>query len=155
MNLVNNLTTVDDAVIVDQNPNFWVPHPSTANKTIWTKYLQSVFWAVEVTTGIGDDIMPKEDVEVVFTILMTIVGLLVYSIIIGSASSALANMDSTASMRRQTLDKINEYLRYRRVPGFFQKIILDFYEHMWTCPTDESEVLADLPETLRMRLSIV
>ena len=151
----DTLTSEKAHVAYDLNPDVWVPHPELANATTTTKYLQSVFWAVEVTTGIGDDIIPNTDQEVIFTIGMTIVGLLVYSIIIGSASSALANMDSTASLRRQTLDKINEYLRYRRVPSFFQKIILDFYEHTWSCPTDESEVLADLPDTLRTRLSLV
>jgi len=86
---------------------------------------------------------------------MAIVGLMMYSIIIGSASSALANMDSTATQRRQTLDKVTAFMRSRKVPSFFQRIIIDFYEHMWSTPNKEADVFADLPDSLRSRLMIV
>eukprot|EP00753_Platysulcus_tardus_P010889 PLAT3132.1.p1 GENE.PLAT3132.1~~PLAT3132.1.p1 ORF type:complete len:918 (+),score=369.32 PLAT3132.1:19-2772(+) len=138
-----------------QVPNLWLPHPGVANMGLSSQYLHSVFWAVEVTTGIGDDISPVTDIEIMFTTGMTLVGLILYSVIIGSASSALANMDSTSTRRKQTLDRVTEYLRYRNVPQFFQKIIKDYYDHLWASPTNEHEVLQDLPEMLRMRLGLV
>jgi CRP-like cAMP-binding protein len=126
-----------------------------ASASIALQYAQAVFWAVEVTTGIGDDIVPKSQVEVFFTGFMVIVGLMMYSLIIGSASSALANIDSTATQRRQTLEKVNAFMRSRKVPNFFQRIIVDFYEHMWQTPQREADVFRDLPASLRSRLAIV
>jgi CRP-like cAMP-binding protein len=133
----------------------WVPDVYSANRPESYRYANALFWAVEVTTGIGDDINPKSQIEVAFTTAMTVVGLMMYSLIIGSASSALANMDSTATQRRQTLDKVSAYMRSRKVPAFFQRIIVDFYQHMWTTPMKESDVFKDLPESLRSRLSMV
>ena len=85
-----------------------------------------------MTTGIGNDIIPKSNMEIVFTVSMTIIGLMMYSVIIGSAASALQEMDTASTERRQKLDEITNYLRGRKVPSFFQKIIKDFYNHMWS-----------------------
>jgi len=46
-------------------------------------------------------------------------------------------------------------MRSRKVPSFFQRIIIDFYEHMWSTPNKEADVFADLPDSLRSRLMIV
>ena len=83
------------------------------------------------------------------------IGLFLYSIIIGTASSALVNHDSLMAGRRETLEKVNDYLRYRNVPKFFQEIISDYYQHIWSNPSDENQVLGDLPDTLRLRLSLL
>ena len=145
----------DPAWANDLPTDDWVPDVYSANRPESYKYANALFWAVEVTTGIGGDINPKSQIEVAFTTVVTIVGLMMYSLIIGSASSALANMDSTATQRRQTLDKVSAYMRSRKVPAFFQRIIVDFYQHMWTTPMKESDVFKDLPESLRSRLSMV
>jgi len=145
----------DPAWASDLPRDDWVPDVYSANRPESYKYAMALFWAVEVTTGIGGDINPKSQYEVAFTTGVTIVGLMMYSLIIGSASSALANMDSTATQRRQTLDKVSSYMRSRKVPAFFQRIIVDFYQHMWTTPMKESDVFKDLPESLRSRLSMV
>lgn len=133
----------------------WVPHYSLAAAGLDEQYGKAVFWAVEVTTGIGGDIMPRSAMEVGFTAVMVIVGLTMYSLIIGAASSALANMDSLAMQRTQTLERVNSFMRSRNVPLFFQRIIGDYYEHLWQTPQSESQVFADLPTSLRSRLAIV
>jgi len=138
-----------------RNPDIWVPHYTLASASLQTQYLQSLFWAVEVTTGIGDDISPKSDTEVIFTTVMAVLGLVVYAVIIGSASSALQNLDADAAVRREVLESATNFMRARNVPLFFQKIIKDYYDHMWQSPRDADEVFADLPASLRARLSIV
>ena len=138
-----------------RDPDIWVPHFTIANAPVQTQYWLSLFWAVQVTTGIGNDIKPKSDTEVMFTTFMAVLGLVVYAVIIGSASSALQNMDADASMRREVLESASNFMQARKVPLFFQKIIKDYYEHMWQSPRDADEVFADLPPTLRARLSIV
>lgn len=138
-----------------RDPDIWVPHFTIANVPVETQYWLSLFWAVQVTTGIGNDIKPKSDTEVMFTTFMAVLGLVVYAVIIGSASSALQNMDADASTRREVLESASNFMQARKVPLFFQKIIKDYYEHMWQSPRDADEVFADLPPTLRARLSIV
>ena len=77
--------------------------------------------------------------------------------IIGSASAALQNIDASSVKRRETLDNIHTYLRTRRVPRFFQKVITDYYEHVWANVgmEDQGGVLSGLPQTLRVRLTLI
>jgi voltage-gated potassium channel len=86
---------------------------------------------------------------------MIILGLMMYSVIIGSASSALANLDSEQTARRQMLDRVLAYMRSRKVPDFFQKIIIDYYRHSWSMPSTNNELIAALPQQLRSRLSMI
>ncbi len=137
------------------NPDEWVVHPEVASWHNSRQYWTALFWAVEVTTGIGNDIIPKSNMEIVFTVSMTIIGLMMYSVIIGSAASALQEMDTASTERRQKLDEITNYLRGRKVPTFFQKIIKDFYNHMWSVPGQSTTLFDDLPDKLRSRLQVV
>ena len=137
------------------NPDEWVVHPEVASWLKSRQYWTALFWAVEVTTGIGNDIIPKSNMEIVFTVSMTIIGLMMYSVVIGSAASALQEMDTASTERRQKLDEITNYLRSRKVPTFFQKIIKDFYSHMWSVPGQATTLFDDLPHKLRSRLQVV
>jgi CRP-like cAMP-binding protein len=137
------------------NPDQWVVHPEVAAWPDSRRYWTALFWAVEVTTGIGNDIIPKSNMEIMFTVSMTIIGLMMYSVIIGSAASALQEMDTASTERRQKLDEVTNYLRGRKVPTFFQKIIKDFYKHMWSVPGKSTKLFDDLPAKLRSRLQVV
>jgi len=160
-----NTSDPDDFQILEEtdinwyDPNhrdFWVPHPQVAGWSYSRKYWTSMFWAVQVTTGVGDDIIPKSNMEIGFTVSMAVIGLMMYAVVIGSATSALQNMDTAATERQQTLDRITQYMRAQKVPTFFQKIIKDFYTHMWSNPTTSSdEVFNELPPNLRSKLTVV
>ena len=54
--------------------------------------------------------------EHIFSSVLIVLGVMMYAVIIGSASSALANLDSGNAERRQKLDSINQYMRQRHVP---------------------------------------
>lgn len=123
---------------------------------LWQQYLHSLFWAVMATTGsrcaapaalplalpsppsrmlvgIGRDIMPVSALEHAFTVAATLLGLLTSAFLIGSASSALASLDSGAVRRRQQLEAVNEYMAQRRVPSGLQRRIRQYISRMLVC----------------------
>ena len=80
-----------------------------------------------------------------------------YAVIIGSASSALSNLDSGNAERRQKLDSINQYMRQRRVPQDLQKRIRAYYDYMWSSHQSLNEqggVMGDLHPSLQLELHI-
>jgi len=109
-------------------------HPYYANQSFGTQYWQAVFWAVEATTGVGSDISPIRPDEILLTTAVGMCGLIISAIIIGSAGSALYNLDSSNAEKRSNLEGINTYLKKRKVPSFFQKIVGDYYDHKWSLP---------------------
>ena len=90
------------------------------------QYLESLYWAVSVTTGLGNDIVAGNATEVLFTSVIVVFGLIIYSILLGSSTSALQNKDSAAADKRNKLDRVGDYLRYRKVPVFFQKVTIEY-----------------------------
>jgi hypothetical protein len=139
-----------------QIPDIWLPHPYYANQGFWPQYWQAIFWAVEATTGVGCDIAPIRADEILLTTAVGMCGLLISALIIGSAGSALYNMDNAGAENRANLEGISAYLTKRKVPMFFQKIIADYYDHKWSLPIGENnKILQELPHTLRVRLELV
>ena len=55
------------------------------------------------------------------------------------------------------MERLEGFLRYRRVPLHLQHHIFDYYRYLWEnrMGYDESSVLEDLPPTLRQELSLV
>ena len=104
-------------------PDIWVPHASYANRGIMQQYWRAIFWAVAATTSIGENISPRSLTEHIFSTIMILFGLMMYSMIIGSASSALSSLDTATAEQKSMLDRIIQYMRQRGVPMFFQKII--------------------------------
>ena len=74
----------------------------------------------------------------------------------GMATSALSSMDKAAQDRREKLEAINAYLRYKRVPHNLRRRLNDYYDYLYSClqGIDESEILAKLPDSLRRQLHI-
>ena len=122
------------------------------------QYIHSFFWAVMITTGIGRDIMPVTFMEHMFSTSMIVVGVLMYAVIIGSASSALANLDSGNAEKRQKMEAIKQYMRQRHVPRDLQKRIREYYEYMWSSHQSLNEkeggIISDMHHTLRLELHI-
>lgn len=130
-------------------------HPSVANWEPMQQYWTALFWSVQATTGIGGDIVPKHGRETAFTVGLVIVGLMLYAVIIGSAASALSNMDASSVKRRERIDRINAYLKEHKVPGFFQRILHSYFSHAASNPMSADALLEDLPPTLRFRLMLL
>ena len=103
--------------------DLWVVHPSLANDPLLTQYWLAMVWAVSATTSVGTNITPKSQEEAIFSAIMILLGLIMYSVIIGAASSALSKTDAVDEERRATMERVTKYMRGRKVPQFFQRII--------------------------------
>ena len=101
----------------------WLPHPATADSSIEQQYWLAIMWAVSATTSVGMNIVPKYETEAIFSVVMILLGLVMYSVIIGAASSALSSSDADTEERKAALDRVMKYMRMRKVPPFFQKIV--------------------------------
>jgi hypothetical protein len=93
--------------------------------------------------------MPETYQEAIFTVSSIMIGIIMNATVIGSLGSALQNLDTEKQQRRQRIDKIVSYMKRRRLPTYFQRIILDFYDYMIEKSSDEN-VLHDLPSAIQV-----
>ena len=149
------------AMNADKGESFghqWVPPVEIASSQFLSlQYAHAFFWAVVVTSGIGWDIHPGTPTQVYFTTVAIVTGLLMYAIIIGSASTLLSNLDVVQQERKRKLDEIKAYLSHRKVGKQLREEIFEFYEYLFSCNVNsfkESNVLSELPPSLQIKLSV-
>ena len=97
------------------------------------RYAHAFFWATMVTSGIGYDIVPFTTLEAWVTTVFSVLGVASYVVLVGMVTSALANIDKAAQARREKLESINAYMRYKRVPHKLRKRMNDYYGYLYSC----------------------
>jgi hypothetical protein len=155
---LRNVTVLPDTdpTFLDTNfGNSWLPPPQYASYALTDQYWYALFFAIMVTTSIGNLDRPVGVTENAFTAVVILLGLMMYSIVIGSASSALANINSAGANRQKMLDSVIAYMRGRKVPAFFQKIIVDYYNFSWETGNGDDSVMDVLPPALRSKLNMI
>ena len=112
------------------------------------------YWSLIVM--MGNESYPIKPEDKVFSTCVILVGMLVNSVVIGSCASLLANMDQTAVQKQQQFDSINENLNYHKVSSELATRIRSYYDYLWACGhhTNEDALFRDLPEKIRMQLSM-
>lgn len=142
---------------LDSNGNTpWRACAHLAEGSGWTlQYSLSFYWALIAMTGENMS-TPTRQSEALFTSLITIIGMVVNSVVIGSFASLLANMDQQAVAKQQQFDAINENLAYHHVSRELAKRVRSYYDYLFACGhhTNEEQLFRELPEKLRLQLSV-
>ncbi len=120
-------------------------------------YINSLYWTLTTLTTIGyGDITPKTDPQKIFTMVIMIVGAGMYGYIIGNIANLLANIDYAKTVFTEKMERINTFLKYRNLPASLQENIYQYYNYVWDNKKgyDESEIMSELPASLRMKISL-
>jgi potassium voltage-gated channel Eag-related subfamily H protein 7 len=81
--------------------------------TLTDKYLFAFYWAIMAM--LGDNADPETNGQLTFSIVMSMVGIVVFSTVIGSLSAVLSSLDSAAAAKQDQLDSVNAFLTFRKV----------------------------------------
>jgi len=108
-----------------------------------------------LTLIVGNNNLPNTPAQYGFSAVCTVLGLLAFSTLIGSAASLATNWDATNTARTEQLDEMSNYMRYRKVPKDTQDAILSYLDYTWTShQSTHIDTVNLLPERLRLRLDI-
>lgn len=123
------------------------------------RYLQALYWTITTLSTIGyGDITPDRGnpVQLIFTLITQLIGVGTYGFIIGNISTLIANIDVAKTQYREKMEKINTFIKHRSIPGPLQRRINDYYDYLWESRRgyDESQVLKDLPVSLKTQVSL-
>lgn len=132
----------------------WVPWASIIDESLQTQYTQAFFWAVMITTGVGKDVAPETNIEVAFTIIIIFAGVLIDAFIIGTITNTLAELDAVASIKREKLEAVNQFLRKNRIKLKLKMEINDYYDFFFANKTDSADVVSDLPHELFSKMEV-
>jgi hypothetical protein len=99
------------------------------NSSWMDRYVAALHWSV--LGLIGSDMYPTQTDQRIFTTCIALLGIGVFSTIIASASSLLANMDTHAEARKAQIDSIRHFMTYRKVAPAVQQQITSYYSYLW------------------------
>ncbi len=121
------------------------------------RYLTAYYWTITTLTTIGyGDITPEAPRQIIYVIIIELLGAGMYGLVIGNIANLIANIDVAKTQYKEKLDKINAFLKYRNIPSALQRKINDYYNYLWESRRgyDESSVLEDLPDPLKVSVSL-
>ena len=123
----------------------------------FSKYLRALYWCITTLATVGyGDIVPKTNLQTVYTMVVMLLGVGVYGYVIGNVTTLVANMDLAKTHYREKMERLAAFMRYRNIPPTLQRRLRDYYAYLWEnrLGYDESTVLADLPESLRTEVAV-
>lgn len=121
------------------------------------QYLRAFYFVTTTVATIGyGDYGPNHDsnLQVLYTIVIEIVGVGMFSYIIANVSSLISNLDIARSAYQRRLDEVNAYLRSQRIPMELQERVRDYYSYLWEKQRgiSASTVLEDIPRGLSQEI---
>jgi Ca2+-binding EF-hand superfamily protein/CRP-like cAMP-binding protein len=122
--------------------------------TISDSYYISFYWSI--LAMLGDNAAPDSNIQFMFSIFMSMVGIVVFSTIIGALSALLSSMDKLGEAKQEQLDSINQYMAFRRVNQPLQLRIRAYYKYLWESGQSghQRQMFDELPPTLSFELTL-
>ncbi len=125
----------------------------------WERYLRSLYFVITTMATIGfGDISPHKDSmrELGYTIFVQVVGVGMFSYIVGNVSSMLANLDMAKSAFRRHTEEINAFMRSKNIPQNLQNKVRNYYEYMWETnqSLEDESALHKLPTSLALEVQL-
>jgi hypothetical protein len=129
----------------------WLPPTMFLEQGRFASYLRAQFESLVLFTGLGMKAPPEGDAEVIYVIIIIIVGILLVGWAVGEVGELIANLDRfNAEFGRQML-ATNAFMSYRRFDGRVQKRVRSYLSHWWSTRqgVDPHVAMAGLPVGLR------
>lgn len=115
-------------------------------------YVESAYWALTTVATIGyGDITPTGTAQVLYTMLVMLIGVGVFSFAIGSVAGLLANLDAARLEHRRKMERVHGFLEYHGLPPALRGRVLAFYRyaHESRFAWGEDRLLGELPRGLQ------
>jgi len=121
------------------------------------RYIRAFYWVTTTVATIGyGDYYPDHGVngQILYTIVVQIFGVGMFSYIIANVSSLVTNLDVARSEYQHRLDEVNAYLRAQRIPPELQDRVRDYYSYLWEKQRGVSatQILDDIPRSLSQEI---
>jgi voltage-gated potassium channel len=136
----------------------WIMIGATeATRSHFDQYLRAVYWVTTTIATIGyGDYYPNHEVnsQIVYTIVVQLLGVGFYSFVIANVSSLVANIDVARAAYQRHLEEVNAFLRSQKVPHELQERVRDYYSYLWSEKKSITahNVVEDLPGSLSMEI---
>lgn len=114
--------------------------------------VRSFYWAATALTTAGyGDVSATTTVEQIFSILIFIIGTMIFATVIANLEEIVAQVDVTSTLFQQKVDEVNALMKIRGIPVVIQEEIAKYQDMIWLKQkgASESAILSYLPARVR------
>lgn len=126
--------------------------PVISSNSLAVKILYPIFWGLMTLSTFGNDLEPTSHwLEVIFSIIIVLSGLMLFTLLIGNIQVFLhAVMAKKRKMQLRCRD-MEWWMKRRQLPSRLRQRVRRFERQRWAAMggEDEMELIKDLPEGLR------
>ncbi|EGZ17304.1 hypothetical protein PHYSODRAFT_503276 [Phytophthora sojae] len=126
--------------------------------SILSKYIASIYWAITTMTTVGfGDIVPVNDLEKAYCILVLIGGTTLFAYVVGTVIEVASNSKSLMNREHEMVQRVNAYIKER---GVSTEFIVACQEHLRFVDSEktffaENSLLDALSYSLRSELTLI
>ncbi|XP_075743726.1 potassium/sodium hyperpolarization-activated cyclic nucleotide-gated channel 2-like isoform X1 [Rhipicephalus microplus] len=131
--------------------NSWVQRNGIHNRPIFEQYSWSMFNALSQMLSIGyGQNAPATVIDMWLVTLGMLTGATGYALLIGHATTLIQSLDYTKRLHREKMERVEEYMQYRRMPKDLRFRVRNYFEHRHEGKAfDEDAILAELSQPLK------
>ncbi len=122
-----------------------------------SNYLKSMYWTITTITTVGyGDITPQTNMQTIFTICVEILGIGIYSYLIGNIAGLLTKKDPAKAKYLENMERLQALVSMRKIPRSLQSKLRDYYRYVWKkrLGYNEDSFLQGLPPGLKTEVSL-
>ncbi len=120
-------------------------------------YIKALYWAITTVATVGyGDITPTDDLGRIYASVVMIIGVGMYTLIIGNVTRMMAIRDRH---KDQSMEKMNDLLMFMdhyQIPKNLRESAVDHYHHILTkrLSQNDEQIIADLPHALQTEMQL-
>jgi len=119
-------------------------------------YLRSLYWTITTLTTVGyGDVTPDTADQMLYAMVVMVLGAGMYGYIIGNIANLLANADVLKAQHLSRLEVISSFLKNRHVPEALQHRVRNYYTYLWESRmANPARLFDDLPRALQVEIAL-
>jgi len=138
----------------------WLPSETLLRSgELWKWYFRASYFSISTLTGLGKDLLPLDDVATLFTILVFVVGVLVFAYITSSIVTLVNQADISSRTYKTQKIQLLGYMNEAHIDAEVIQRAAVWYDHWWHShgAAKIDHVLSSLTPTLshRVRKAVV
>ena len=124
--------------------------------SVWDQYLISLYWVTATLTsyGIVGDILPQNNTEIVYTMVLMVMNITVFGYIIGEVSSVFMIQDEEVTKARTQLGAVESFIRGSKLEDDLRdEIKLHFRATRMHSSSDQAAIFRRMSRSLQVEVS--
>ncbi|XP_022254273.1 potassium voltage-gated channel subfamily H member 6-like, partial [Limulus polyphemus] len=134
------------------NATFQFYNNSYGGPSIKSKYVTALYFTISSLTSVGfGNVAPNTNMEKIFSVLVMLIGSLMYASIFGNVSAIIQRLYSGTARYHTQLLRVKEFIKFHQIPNPLRQRLEEYFQHAWTYTNgiDVNTVLKGFPECLQ------